>query len=53
MAPPGMGGIKTGDRVSGLARSDMRPSLNKGSGDVAREFKGLTSGQSKDRRIDR
>lgn len=45
LAPPGMSGIKTGDRAVGLARSEGRPAdrpaLNKEPGEVRREFKGL------------
>jgi hypothetical protein len=61
LAPPGMSGIKTGDRAIGLARSSAvsdsrptdRPTLKKEPGDVGREFKWLASGQSKDRGVDR
>lgn len=61
LAPPGMSGIKTGDRAIGLARSSAlsdnrpadRPTLKKEPGDVGREFKGLASGQAKDRDIGR
>jgi hypothetical protein len=61
MAPPGMSGIKTGDRAVGLARSSAlsdnrpadRPALSKEPGEVRREFKGLASGQVKDRDIGR
>lgn len=53
MAPPGMSGIKSGDRAVGLARSDNRPALSQEPGDVRGEFKGLASGQAKDRGLDR
>lgn len=53
MAPPGMSGIKTGHQAVGLARGDKRPSLSKESGDVGREFKGLTVSGTKERQLER
>lgn len=53
MAPPGMSGIKTGNRAIEPARLADRPTLNKEASELRREFKGLASGQAKDRGFDR
>ena len=53
MAPPGMSGIKTGNRAIEPVRPPDRPALDKETVDMRREFKGLASGQTKDRALDR